>query len=173
MLLGGFVVALVCLVAFMGWSAAMRSAGWDSPSARAREVLLSQVKALDTTVKEAEQQWKPWMLKTFQPVTPTAYNSVSWQTDDDPWVTASGALAGAGTIALSRNLIRPENDLMVAMGYNPTAAISFGDTVYVVYVVPMVVNDTMHRRYNDRADIWMADIELARAWGVRQTFLAY
>ena len=155
------------------WMGVMREAERYTAIIQEQKILTKQVEVLDATVGAAEEQWRGWSLGTLRPVIATAYNSVSWQTDDDPWITASGEVAGSGTIALSRDLIRAENEVMEQMGYNLTAEISFGDTVYLVYVLPMVVHDTMHRRYRDRADVWTADIELARAWGVRRAFLAY
>ncbi len=106
----------------------------------------------------------------------TAYNSFPWQTNSEPLITSSGAGVQDGTLALSRDLIRPENNLMHRMGFNPAGAYSYGDTVFVIYVKPMVVHDTMNRRYRDRADIWLPgtqeDYNTARLWGRREVFIA-
>lgn len=106
----------------------------------------------------------------------TAYNSYPWQTNSEPFVTSSGAQVKDGTLALSRDLIRPENNLMHQMGFNPAGAYTYGDTVFVIYVKPMVVHDTMNRRYKNRADIWLPgtkqDYNVARLWGRREVFIA-
>ena len=101
----------------------------------------------------------------------TAYNSDVNQTDSTPFITASGELVRDGTLALSRDMIRAENEMMERMGYNPAAAISYGDTVDLIYVRRMVVHDTMNRRYSRRADIWMDSERDALAWGVRNVFI--
>ena len=170
---GAFLIIMSVSSATTAWFAATREAALDRTIDEHQEALLERIEAVDATVSAVEDHWRSWVLESLRPVVTTAYNSVPWQTDDDPWVTASGMLAGQGTIALSRNLIRAESDLMRNMGYNPAAEIAFGDTVFVVYVLPMVVRDTMNRRYSDRADIWTADVKTARAWGVRRTYLAY
>ncbi|MBS1271554.1 MAG: hypothetical protein MAGBODY4_00686 [Candidatus Marinimicrobia bacterium] len=102
----------------------------------------------------------------------TAYNSFTWQTNNDPFTTSSGKKVQDGTLALSRDMIQAESDLMHRMGFNPTGAYAYGDTVYVVYVKPMVVHDTMNRRYQNRADIWLEDYKTALQWGRRNVFLA-
>ena len=101
----------------------------------------------------------------------TASNSEENQTDSTPFITASGEHVQDGTLALSRDMIRAENELMRQMGYNPTATISYGDTVDLIYVRRMVVHDTMNKRYSNRADIWMDSINDARAWGVRDVYI--
>ena len=101
----------------------------------------------------------------------TAYNSEPWQTDSDPFVTSSGARVSDGTLALSRDLIRAETGLMHQMGFNPTGSYAYGDTLYMVYVKPMVLHDTMNRRFTDRADIWLNDYNTARQWGKREVYL--
>lgn len=102
----------------------------------------------------------------------TSYNSTRAQTDDDPHIAASGQYVDGSTIALSRNLIQAENDLMIRMGFNPDGVLRYGDTVYVIYVKHAVVSDAMNRRYTDRVDIWTEDYVTARTWGKRHVLIA-
>ena len=129
---------------------------------------LSNIEKSLTWLQEAHQK-NPY--KGLAKIISTAYNSEVNQTDDTPFITASGERVQDGTLALSRDMIRAENDMMRRMGYNPTAAISYGDTVDLIYVKRMVVHDTMNKRYTNRADIWMDSINDARTWGVRDVYI--
>ncbi|MBI2024881.1 MAG: 3D domain-containing protein [Candidatus Harrisonbacteria bacterium] len=81
----------------------------------------------------------------------TAYSSTPDQTDDTPFITASGAHVRDG---------------IVAANFLPIGAVIkipelFGEKVFVV-------EDRMHRRFSDRVDIWMPDRESAKKFGIRQ-----
>ena len=91
----------------------------------------------------------------------TAYTSVASQTDATPALTASGAVAGPGTAAASRDLL-------------PT--MPYGSQVEVVSVygegcggwvpeTPLTVADTMHPRIRNHLDIWLETTEQALDWG--------
>jgi 3D (Asp-Asp-Asp) domain-containing protein len=91
----------------------------------------------------------------------TAYTSEATQTDATPALTASGAVAGPGTAAASR-------DLLPIMPY--------GSQVEVVSVsgegcggwvpeTPLTVADTMHPRIRNHLDIWLETTEQALNWG--------
>jgi len=118
---------------------------------------------------QLEHQKNPY--KGLARILSTAYNSEENQTDSTPFITASGERVHDGTLALSRDMIRAENEMMKRMGYNPTATITYGDTVDLIYVKRMVVHDTMNKRYTNRADIWMDSINDAREWGVRDVYI--
>ncbi|MDD5594493.1 MAG: 3D domain-containing protein [Candidatus Margulisbacteria bacterium] len=83
-------------------------------------------------------------------VVATAYNSLVGQTDDSPWITASGTRCRSGVIA-SNHL--PIGTKVMIEG--------FGDKVFTV-------EDRMNRRYNKRIDIWFKDYQQARKFGVRK-----
>ena len=133
--------------------------------------LLAELDKIDKTLiwLGKEQERNPY--KGLTRIVSTAYNSDINQTDSTPFITASGERVKDGTLALSRDLIRAENELMARMGYNNAATISFGDTVDVVYVRRMVVHDTMNRRFTERADIWMYSESDARLWGIRDVYI--
>ncbi|MGD8396995.1 MAG: hypothetical protein PVF43_16115 [Candidatus Eiseniibacteriota bacterium] len=95
-------------------------------------------------------------------VTCTAYSSTRDQTDSTPFLTASLQPVGPHVIALSRDLLRR---------YTPGAPFDFGDVVEVVGVGVFRVEDTMHRRWKRRADIWVSSRSEAREWGRRQVLI--
>ncbi|MBM4116159.1 hypothetical protein FJ251_00180 [bacterium] len=96
-------------------------------------------------------------------VTVTAYSSHEGQCDSTPHLTASGTRVRQGVIALSRDLLRH---------FNPAAPFSWGDRVHVEGLGEFIVEDTMNRRHQLRADIWLPDEASAIAWGVRELTLS-
>ena len=94
----------------------------------------------------------------------TAYTSHIWQTDDTPDITASGSRVSFQTLALSRDLIKT---------YNENGIVDYGDTVIVVLIKPMIVEDTMNKRFRNRGDIWTANFEEAVKFGITKGFLLY
>ena len=137
-----------------------------------KEKLESEIDSLQTTLSQVEHDIDHVSKVEISRIVATAYNSVPWQTNSEPFVTSSGESVQEGTLALSRDLIRAENQLMAKMGFNPSGAYAYGDTVYVVYVKPMVVHDTMNKRYRNRADIWLEEHHTAREWGKRNVYIA-
>lgn len=80
----------------------------------------------------------------------TAYNSLPGQTDDAPWVTASGTRCREGVIAANH---LPLGTKVMIEG--------FGNRVFTV-------EDRMNKRYNKRIDIWFRHYDDARNFGVRK-----
>lgn len=83
-------------------------------------------------------------------VTATAYNSVPEQTDDTPFITASGSHVRFGVLAAN----------FLPIGTKVRIPDVFGDQIFVV-------EDRMNPRYTKRIDIWMEEIPDARQFGVR------
>lgn len=133
--------------------------------------LLQELGSIERSLIWLQEEHRKNPYKGLARIISTAYNSEENQTDSTPYITASGERVQDGTLALSRDMIRAENDMMRRMGYNPTATIAYGDTVDLIYVKRMVVHDTMNKRYTNRADIWMDSISNARAWGVRDVYI--
>lgn len=98
----------------------------------------------------------------FQSIQVTAYTSRPSETDSTPGVTASNTTAKAGTIALSRDLLRT---------FTPGAPFDFGDKLLIPGVGVFEAHDTMHSRWKGKADIWFASPVKARAWGRRTVFV--
>ncbi len=91
----------------------------------------------------------------------TAYSSTVAQTDDEPTITASGAVAGPGIIAVSRDLLE---------------RFPYGSKVEIIAVsgdgcggwlpeTPLTVADTMNARLKKHFDIWLGTTEQALNWG--------
>ena len=98
----------------------------------------------------------------FQLIQVTAYTSCGTETDDSPHVTSSGKKTVAGTIALSRDLLRE---------FTPGAPFAYGDKVLIPGVGVFEAHDTMHSKWKRKADIWFPTKEQARAWGRRTVFV--
>ena len=91
----------------------------------------------------------------------TAYNSVPAQTDSTPNVTASGAKAAPGTVAVSR-------DLLERFPYgSEIAVLSVSGPGCGGYVpeTPLTVADTMNARIRHHLDVWLETPRQARNWG--------
>lgn len=80
----------------------------------------------------------------------TAYNSLPGQTDDSPWITASGTRCHEGVVAANH---LPIGTKVMIEG--------FGNRVFTV-------EDRMNKRYNKRIDIWFRDYDDAVKFGVRK-----
>lgn len=96
-------------------------------------------------------------------VTATAYNSLPYQTNEAPTITAWGDTLkpGVRSLAVSRDLIAK------GLKYGTMVRIdTFPDTFYI--------NDKMHPRWKNRIDIYMGkQIDTALNWGKRKIFIEY
>ena len=81
----------------------------------------------------------------------TAYSSTLDQTDDSPFVTASNTRVRDGIVAAN----------FLPFGTKIKIPDLFGDKIFVV-------EDRMHRRFNDRVDIWFSDRWSARQFGLQK-----
>lgn len=96
-------------------------------------------------------------------VTATAYNSLHYQTEDDPTITAWGDTLKPGmkAIAVSRDLIR------MGLEHNSQVKIEGFEGIYLV-------KDKMHYRWRNKIDIYMGEnAETARHFGRKKVNLAY
>lgn len=83
----------------------------------------------------------------------TAYSSTEDQTDDTPFITASGKTVADGIIA---------NNLL-PFGTKVRIPSLYGNKIFVV-------QDRMNRRWeNTRFDVWMPDLHSALHFGVKQS----
>ena len=109
------------------------------------------------TIFEDPYTWKP--LK----VTATAYNSLAYQTNDNPHITAFGDSLKPRLkyIAVSRNL------LALGLDYNTPVKIEGLEGVYIV-------KDKMHHRWTNKIDIYMGtDVKAAKEWGRKKVTIQY
>ena len=81
----------------------------------------------------------------------TAYSSTEDQTDDSPFITASGAHVADGIVAA--NFLPLHTHVKIPSLY--------GEKVFVV-------EDRMNRRYTQRMDIWMETREEAMRFGLKR-----
>lgn len=84
-------------------------------------------------------------------VTVTAYSSTPDQTDDSPFIMASGNRVYDGAIAAN----------FLPVGTKVMLPELYGKKVFTV-------EDKTHRRFSDRVDIWMQTREEALQFGIRQ-----
>lgn len=85
-------------------------------------------------------------------VTVTAYSSTPDQTDDSPFIMASGKHVYDGAVAAN----------FLPFGTAVRFPDLYGDKVFYV-------EDRMNRRYKDRMDIWMTTRGEARSFGLKHT----
>lgn len=96
-------------------------------------------------------------------VTATAYNSLAYQTDSDPHITASGDSLKPGLkyIAVSRDLFRQ------GLKYNIPIKIEGLEGIYIV-------KDKMHSRWKNKIDIYMGiNVNAAKQWGRKRVCIEY
>ncbi|EPR70386.1 hypothetical protein ADIWIN_3742 [Winogradskyella psychrotolerans RS-3] len=101
--------------------------------------------------------------KTTLKVTATAYNSLAYQTNSNPSITAFGDSLKPGLryIAVSRDLL--DSGLV----HNTKVKIQGFDSLYIV-------KDKMNRRYKKRIDIYMGnDVKRAKKWGKKKLKIEY
>ena len=96
-------------------------------------------------------------------VTVTAYNSLAYQTSDNPNITAWGdsLVPGMKCIAVSRDLIG------LGLKHNIPVKIEGLDGIFIV-------KDKMNTRWKNRIDIYMDnDVNKAKKWGKRKLKISY
>jgi 3D (Asp-Asp-Asp) domain-containing protein len=102
----------------------------------------------------------------------TAYNSMVSQTNDQPFITATGQRTGWGIVAVSRDLLGGDlpYGTLVRLRDLGNYHNGRGSGVYqdLLDETVFVVEDTMHPRKRNQIDLWFADYASALAWGVRQ-----
>lgn len=84
-------------------------------------------------------------------ITMTAYSSTSDQTDDSPFIMANGNRVYDGAVAAN----------FLPFGTKVRFPDLYGDKVFVV-------EDRMHKRFDERMDIWMGTRGEAVTFGVRK-----
>ena len=96
-------------------------------------------------------------------VTATAYNSLGYQTEGHPQITAWGDTLkpGMNAVAVSRDL------LDLGLDHNSKIKIEGFDSIYLI-------KDKMHYRWRNRIDIYMGeDVEKARKFGRKKLNISY
>ena len=110
-----------------------------------------------TTENRKKYEWKSLR------VTATAYNSLAYQTNSNPSITAFGdsLKPGLKCIAVSRDLQR------LGLKHNTFVTIEGLDGIYLV-------KDKMHSRWKNRIDVYMGvDVKAAKNWGRKKVTINY
>jgi|SRR3989344_4543061 len=110
-----------------------------------QETVILETKNPVTPVKT-----KPSAVKHYT-VTATAYSSTVDQTDDTPFITASGTYVRDGIVAAN----------FLPFGTVIKIPELFGDKIFVV-------EDRMHKRFSHRLDIWFPERQMAKEFGIKQ-----
>lgn len=113
---------------------------------------VAAIEAIETTLEATSLAAKSPLDEGVKRMTVhiTAYSSTPDQTDDTPFITASGTRVRDGIVAAN----------FVPLYTRIKIPELFGEKVFIV-------EDRMNRRYQDRVDIWFADRESARKFGIR------
>lgn len=96
-------------------------------------------------------------------VTATAYNSLAYQTNSNPHITAFGDSLKPGFkyIAVSRDLLR------LGLKHNTPVKIEGLEGIYYV-------KDKMHYRWKNRIDVYMGlNVKAAKQWGKKRVCIDY
>lgn len=102
---------------------------------------------------------KPKVLEIYvDPITVTAAVPIKQCTDNRPWETASGKDVSEETISLSDDLIKDLN-------------LKWGDEVELVGIKEGIYLDSMHSRWQRRADIYLPTVAEAKEFGKKTTTL--
>jgi 3D (Asp-Asp-Asp) domain-containing protein len=95
---------------------------------------------------------RPKTHEAYCNVVATGYSSTPEETDDTPFITASGKVVSPGTVAMN----------WLPLGTTIRIPKLFGDRIFVV-------EDRMNERYHDNVDIWFANKSDAQKFGLRHT----
>jgi 3D (Asp-Asp-Asp) domain-containing protein len=144
----GIAVLLVILsYVIVPLTAGAKSAGQAEDRAAALTVAAMQNETVPFGQLPDARLRGPYYVKT---VVASAYNSVPEQTDDTPFITASGTHVRHGVIAAN----------FLPIGTHVTIPDIYGDEIFVV-------EDRMNERYQNNIDIWMESIADAKQFGRR------
>lgn len=148
----GFIVLAAILTFNVIFATAANADVEDSATFPKQETVAALVQAMQNqttaygTLPEAAVGQPRWEITI--PV--TAYSSEPWQTDDTPFITASGTHVRDGIVAAN----------FLPIGTQVRIPEIYGDKVFVV-------EDRMNPRYYYHMDIWMAQTPDAKAFGRR------
>ncbi|WP_040281956.1 3D domain-containing protein [Psychroserpens damuponensis] len=109
-----------------------------------------------------EEETNNYQWKTIE-VTATAYNSLMYQTNSNPHITAFGDSLKPGLkyIAVSRDLLES------GLGHNTLVKVEGLEGTYLV-------KDKMNRRFKNKIDLYMGtDVKAAKKWGRRKVNISY
>lgn len=99
----------------------------------------------------------------------TAYTSSARETDNTPFITATGARTRMGIVAVSRDMLRelPYGSKVMLEDLGTPSGKGKGRFNYLFKDRVFVVEDTMHPRKREQLDVWLPDRSTAIRFGVR------
>ena len=113
--------------------------------------------------KKKEDKFQSGYIWDSKYVTATAYNSLAYQTDSSPHITAFGDSLKPGLkyIAVSRDLLK------LGLKHNTPVKIDGLEGIYLV-------KDKMNSRWKNKIDIYMGvDIKAAKEWGRKRVCIDF
>lgn len=112
------------------------------------------------TVLDIEEEKIDLKVLSTHTVRATGYSSTPDQTDDTPFITASGTYVRDGIIAANFNI----NGRRVPFGTKVRIPEIYGDKVFLV-------EDRMNSRYKNNLDIWFPERNLAKEFGSKKVVI--
>lgn len=147
------VLAFAILIPVIGIAPSFDAASNDSsedPSSIAERLVLTQTNSLLPLSSPAS----PERVISKLGVIITAYSSTPDQTDDTPFITASGKHVRDGIVATN----------LLPLGTKIKIPEIYGSKIFVV-------EDRMHPRMHDRIDIWFSSYSEAKKFGIKRTYI--
>jgi len=139
----------MAIVPVLGIEPSLEPALLERPPALVGELSFSQFNALLPVPSPTPEK----VVKTIRVVV-TAYSSTPEQTDDTPFITASGTKVREGIVAAN----------FLPMGTKIKLPDLYGDKIFVV-------EDRMHPRKRYMVDIWFASYKEAKEFGAKLTYV--
>lgn len=112
------------------------------------------------TEKETEEEMVDLKVVSIHTVRITGYSSTPDQTDDTPFITASGAYVRDGIIAANVYV----NGRRIPFGTLVRIPEIYGDKIFIV-------EDRMNVRYTNNIDIWFPERSLAKTFGSKKAVI--
>lgn len=148
--------AIICAGLFSPWSKILVE---GSPSVIINDyqqgIMLSDEVPYDSNSTFLSGVNMPFTIQEIRKITVTAYSSTPDQTDNSPFITASGKLVYDGLVASN----------FLPFGTKVRFPELFRDKIFTV-------DDKMHERFTEtRVDIWFPDRESAEEFGIKETIM--
>jgi len=144
----GIAISLMAVIPAAGPSQSIAETALDEPPDIEQRLVFSQANALLPIIQPNIPER---VVRSFAVVV-TAYSSTKNQTDETPFVTASGTWVREGIVAAN----------FVPFGTRIKLPDIYGDKVFVV-------EDRMHHRKKYQVDIWFASYSEAKSFGAKRT----
>lgn len=142
----GFAISFLVGIAVLGLQLDIQD---QPPSIDERVAIAQSISLLPITSPETPTR----VAKTMNVIV-TAYSSTPDQTDDTPFITASGNWVRDGIVATN----------LLPMGTKIKIPEVYGDRIFVV-------DDRMHPRKSVHVDIWFSTYKEAKNFGVKRTHI--